>query len=48
MLRILLRKIGLSSRDSPVNAEAIIENRDSTIRFRMIEIITLILENRSL
>ena len=45
MLRIFLREIGMLSRDFPIDTEGIIEDADTTIGFRMIEVITLVLED---
>lgn len=48
MLRIFLGEIGMFCRNLPINAEGIIEDADATIGFRMIEVITLVLEDGSL
>ena len=48
MLRIFLREISMLCWDFPIDTEGIIEDADTTIGFRMIEVITLILEDSSL
>ena len=48
MLRIFFGKIGMLGWDLPINTEGIIEDADATIGFRMIEVITLVLEDGSL
>ena len=48
MLRIFLGEIGMFCRNLPINTKAIIENADATIGFRMIEVITLVLEDGGL
>lgn len=48
MLCIFLRKIGMLCRDFPIDAEGIIENRDTTISLRMIEVATFSSNSRSL
>lgn len=45
MLRIFLREISMLCRDFPIDAEGIIKDRDATIDLRMIEVITLVLED---
>ena len=48
MLRIFLRKVGMIGRNLPINTEAIIKDGDTSIGFRMIEVITLVLEDGGL
>lgn len=45
MLGVLLAQDGLFCRNVPVNAQRIIQNADTSIRFRMIEVVTLVLED---
>jgi len=45
MTGILLAEQSLVGRDAPVNAKAGIKDADTTIRFRMVELITLVLED---
>ena len=47
MFSILLAKVCFVGRDSPVNTKRVIKDTDTTIDLRMIELITLILENSS-
>lgn len=48
VLGILVGEIGMSGRNAPVNAERVIQNRDTSVRLRMVEIVALVLENRRL
>ena len=48
MLRIFLREVGMFGWDLPINAKAIIKDRDAAICLWMIELITLVLEHRCL
>ena len=41
MLRILLAQISMLCRNTPINTQAIIKNRDATISLRVIKLITL-------
>ena len=45
MLGVLLAQDGLFCRNVPVNAQRIIQNADTSVRFRMIEVVTLVLED---
>lgn len=45
MLGILLAQDSLFRRNAPVNTQRIIQNADTTVRFRMIEVVTLVLED---
>ena len=45
MLRIFLREIGMFGWYLPINAKAIIKDRDTSISLWMIEVITLVLED---
>ena len=45
MLRIFFGEIGMLCWDFPINSKAIIKDRDATISFWMIEVITLVLED---
>lgn len=45
MFRIFLRKICLISGYAPINTKAFIKDGYTTIYFRVIELITLVLEN---
>lgn len=47
MLCILLRKISMSRRNAPIDTKRFIQDRDTPISLRVIEVITLILEYRS-
>ena len=47
MFRILLRKISVFRRNAPIDTERFIQDRDTTISLWVIEVITLILEDRS-
>ena len=46
MLRILPAQYRLVRRDAPVNAQTFVQNADASVRFRMIEVVTLVLEHR--
>ena len=48
MLCIFLREISMLCRDFPIDAEGIIKDRNASISLRMIEVITLVLEDGSL
>ena len=48
MFRILLGKISMFRRNAPIDAKRIIQDRDTSISLWVIEVITLILEYRSL
>ena len=45
MLGILLAQDSVFRRNTPVNTQRIIQNADTTVRFRMIEVVTLVLED---
>ncbi len=45
MFCVFLAENGLICRDAPIDAKAVIKNRDATICLRMIEIITFVLEH---
>ena len=45
MLCIFLREICVLCWDFPINTESVIENRNTSISFWMIEVITLVLED---
>ena len=45
MLGVFLAQDSLLRRNSPVNTQRIIQNADTTVRFRMIEVVTLVLED---
>ena len=47
MLRILFRKISVFRRNAPINAKRFIQDRDTPISLRVIEVITLILKYSS-
>ena len=47
MFRILLGKISVFRRNAPIDTKRFIQNRDTPISLRVIEVITLILEYRS-
>ena len=47
MLGILLRENSMLCRNLPVDAQALVEDRDSPVSLRMIELIALILEHGS-
>ena len=47
MFRILLRKISMFRRNAPIDTKRFIQDRDTPISLRVIEVITLILEYRS-
>ena len=48
MLRIFFGEIGMFCWDFPIDTEGVIENADAIIGFRMIEVITLVLEDGGL
>ena len=48
MFSILLAKVGFICGNMPINAKASIQDTDATINLRMVEFITLILENSGL
>ena len=47
MFRILLRKISAFRRNVPIDTKRFIQDRDTPISLKVIEVITLILEYRS-
>ena len=47
MLRIFFREISMFCWDLPIDTEGIIEDRNTSICFWMIEVITLVLEDSS-
>lgn len=48
MPEILLRQNGLIGRDSPVDSQTLVQNAYPSIRFRVVELIALVLEDRGL
>ena len=47
MLGVFLAQDSVFRRNTPVDAQRIIQDADTTVRFRMIEVVTLVLENRA-
>ena len=47
MFRILLGKISVFRRNAPIDTKRFIQDRDTSISLRVIEVITLILKYRS-
>ena len=48
MLRILLTQYRLLRRYAPVDAQALVQDADAPVRFRMVEVVALVLEHRRL
>lgn len=48
MLRILLAQYRLVRRYPPVDAQAFVQDADAPVRFRMVEVVALVLEHRRL
>ena len=48
MLRILLAQYRLLRRYTPVDAQTLVQNADTSVRFRMVEVVTLVLEHSRL
>ena len=45
MLGVFLAQDSLFRRDTPVDAQRIIQDADTAVRFRVIEVVTLVLED---
>lgn len=46
MTEVFVREDGLLGRDSPVDAQALVENADASVGLRMVELVALVLEDR--
>ena len=46
MAKVFVGEDGLLGRDSPVDAQALVENADASVGLRMVELVALVLEDR--